>query len=956
MSVADDPRKMLQLADEIRQPPREQKVRQLPDKVTSTDMLPAIKELLETKFGDRGSVLDRAVTFRDLAGIGNLQLGSGGGVIPGGTGSGGGGDGGFIPVPSSPDDMSDTIPPAPTNLQVFATALRTLLQYDPPPDFVAFTEIWSNGVNNLGTAVRVGTAGRGVYLWADNLNATGSGRYYWVRFVNRSYPFLVGPFNSTAGTYGKTGVINGVDLGDLIVEAHNLANGAVTRQKVDFEIGGANQVLNSGFEADSDNNGTADSWRSYNTGSGTTTLTLTTPSRSGNAQRVAYAGADGKVGLATNIAQAWQQNKKYVISFYAYGSGGAIGSVPAPIWANQPASMDATLAPVLTDTLQRYAYVVAWADIVEPAALLQIGIQAFIGANGSLTFDDVQVEEGDFLTSYAPRPGEIKPGSITATEIADNAITTPKLVAGAVVAGKIAAGAVQADSIAAGAVTAAKVVISAKSLNLDSSFSAGLAMWPNFVYRGVTSNSAQFPAGCGAAYGATFKGRDDPCLTEQTVKAGEVYRITGWQHAGSSANPGHIAYNRGGARVNGFIVYWLQDAPGTLVTAHPLDLVTGPSDNAWHYLDMNVTAPVGAVAMRVGPWNDQDPAGTQIGFFADLNWEKAVDALLIVDGSIKAEKLSANAIAVGSAAIENGAIANAMLGNAIIDTAKIIDGAILSAKIADGQITNAKIGDAAITNAKIADAQITGAKIGLATITSANILDASITNAKIGNIITSANFNGVIDSIGDIQNVGTLGWALSKRGGFVASTAYIRGDIQASSVQASISISAPTINGGSINGTTGTFSGSLTADAVNAVSSINLAGNSVTVPAYGNFTGALQSPVNGGYTKIPFAQGDPTVNVPTGSVVLVMTVKFNPGILPGGDSGGGGNIPPRYQLRRNGTAIYGFDSPANAYSDADTYMDSAPGNAVYTLWVAGGSANATPTTTKATLLALGAKK
>lgn len=89
-------------------------------------------------------------------------------------------------------------------------------------------------------------------------------------------------------------------------------------------------------------------------------------------------------------------------------------------------------------------------------------IKVVIGTNGTASTgtwsaDAIQVERGDLMTSYAPKPQEIVAGSITTTQIADDAITTPKLTSGAVVAGKIAAGAVTADTIAAQAVTAAKI-------------------------------------------------------------------------------------------------------------------------------------------------------------------------------------------------------------------------------------------------------------------------------------------------------------------------------------------------------------------------------------------------------------------------------------------------------------------------------------------------------------------
>jgi hypothetical protein len=76
---------------------------------------------------------------------------------------------------------------------------------------------------------------------------------------------------------------------------------------------------------------------------------------------------------------------------------------------------------------------------------------------GSAWFDDVQVEMGDVLTGYAPRPDEILSNTIQATMIADNQITTPKLAAASVVAGKIAANAIGANEIQAASITGGKI-------------------------------------------------------------------------------------------------------------------------------------------------------------------------------------------------------------------------------------------------------------------------------------------------------------------------------------------------------------------------------------------------------------------------------------------------------------------------------------------------------------------
>ena len=56
----------------------------------------------------------------------------------------------------------------------------------------------------------------------------------------------------------------------------------------------------------------------------------------------------------------------------------------------------------------------------------------------------------------------------------------------------------------------------------------------------------------------------------------------------------------------------------------------------------------------------------------------------------------------------------------------------------------------------------------------------AIGNAYIGNFIQSGNFDGTIDSSGNITNYGTTGWAIGKGGSAALNSALFRGDIQTS--------------------------------------------------------------------------------------------------------------------------------------------------------------------------------
>lgn len=85
---------------------------------------------------------------------------------------------------------------------------------------------------------------------------------------------------------------------------------------------------------------------------------------------------------------------------------------------------------------------------------------------------------------------------------------------------------------------------------------------------------------------------------------------------------------------------------------------------------------------------------------------------------------------------------------------------------------------------------------GVTYIKTGAIQDGTVTNAKIGNFIQSNNFNGAVDSAGNITGNGTVGWAIGKAGKAVFNDVVVRGDITANSVTANSITSDSITNGG----------------------------------------------------------------------------------------------------------------------------------------------------------------
>lgn len=150
--------------------------------------------------------------------------------VPLGTGGGGGGGGGGGPASGWVDPrVIRTTPPAATGLSATGAFRNVILSWS-LENYInhGYVRIYRNTVDNQGTATLIGTSTTNFYN--DSAVTVGNSYYYWVRAVNIEE--VVGPFNASAGTLGSLLRIGNTDLGSLVVEAANLANGSVTAAKL----------------------------------------------------------------------------------------------------------------------------------------------------------------------------------------------------------------------------------------------------------------------------------------------------------------------------------------------------------------------------------------------------------------------------------------------------------------------------------------------------------------------------------------------------------------------------------------------------------------------------------------------------------------------------------------------------------------------------------------------------
>jgi hypothetical protein len=250
----------------------------------------------------------------------------------------------------------------------------------------------------------------------------------------------------------SAGAVVADKLAASAVTADKIAAGAITATKLAVAMGGSNFVKNSSFES---NTGTApDGFGMYDNSSEATYFGVqTSGGRTGaNFLRISFNANNSTKGFYfANNGQydnsgIFRTGRWYVFSWYARASGGALGYGMTTAWNIGPNDYIVLANPALNGNWQRYAFACRWTGgSVDNNGFATVS--GGIGATSSIDFDDIQVEEGEYPTGYAPR---LAPGEVIGTFIADGAIVTNKL----------AANAITADKINAGAVTAAKLSVS----------------------------------------------------------------------------------------------------------------------------------------------------------------------------------------------------------------------------------------------------------------------------------------------------------------------------------------------------------------------------------------------------------------------------------------------------------------------------------------------------------------
>ncbi|CAN7432305.1 phage tail protein [Rhizobium rhizogenes] len=357
------------------------------------------------------------------------------------------------------------------------------------------------------------------------------------------------------------------------------------------------------------------------------------------------------------------------------------------------------------------------------------------------------------LAALAVDAAKLADNAITTTKIADNAISTPKLQANSVAAVNIAAQAVTARSL---------VLQDWENLIPDNQMQASAA-WPTLISCVINPATVQ---------AFTSKGSIDYTYVAAagyaTIVFGSPFAIVSGQQYFASVQVARTSGTQMGFWVR---VHWL-DANGALLspdTYATIGAATAAANTVAGVQTFSaiITPPATAFGARIQIYVQRDLTDGNISF-GGLSWLRRATANLLVDGSVIAGKIAADAVT--ATAIATGAVtADAIAANAVtavainagsITTAKIAAGAITTSTIAAGTVTANELAANAITAGKIAANAVTAGTIAAGAVSATQIAASAITSDKLAsnsvttdalavgsgkNLLQNANFAAGMD-------------------------------------------------------------------------------------------------------------------------------------------------------------------------------------------------------------------
>lgn len=345
-----------------------------------------------------------------------------------------------------------------------------------------------------------------------------------------------------------------------------------------------------------------------------------------------------------------------------------------------------------------------------------------------------QITDGAVTTAKvaagAITAGQIAADTITAANIAAGAVTASELAAGSVIAGKVAAGAISATELAANSVVAGKIAANAVSANEIAANAVRvqhLLVAPNNLNPDPQFRDQNLWIQDDEAAGVGDGKLDSTSVgwfTEEFANPQSlgVPAIMGnrwiqlWSGRSGQTNSGRFVLYAANGLNNKFNVYsgqvlelkaaiWNASNQSVFVAVQFFnssdsylgELRVGVVANAVNLEAAQITPPNNSAYGRVVIYNNGGSTYFGRAYVSNISIRDTAGATAIIDGSIIAGKIAANAITADK--IEAGAVTAAKVAASNVIT--------LSAQINDAVITNAKIGDLQVNTLKIAGNAVT---------------------------------------------------------------------------------------------------------------------------------------------------------------------------------------------------------------------------------------------------------
>lgn len=255
------------------------------------------------------------------------------------------------------------------------------------------------------------------------------------------------------------------------ITGSNIAAGTITASNLNVSVGGGNIMFNSAFLSSA---AITTYWGSLNTSSFAYSSTHAWFGTQAGLATANGTGVSGIYYVPNGVRQTITQvGQVYSASIWVYPSVTTNMRASLEWWTATTggSNVSTTAGSTISCTANTWTRITVTGTVPATAtAVVPTFYSTATPANGTtFYFDAGQLETGDVVTAYGPRPDEVLPGTITATQIAANTITAGQIAASTITATQIAANTITASQIASATITSTQIAagtITASNINM----------------------------------------------------------------------------------------------------------------------------------------------------------------------------------------------------------------------------------------------------------------------------------------------------------------------------------------------------------------------------------------------------------------------------------------------------------------------------------------------------------